>query len=993
MADNVSIQGLQFEIETKSSDSKLNKGINDFANALKKLGTKSSDASTGLQALNTTLSNLTNLSDLSNLINSLAKLKDIKISPTVATNITKIAEAVDSISAGSIARIQQLSEALQGMNGVSIDFKNVNAPEATTPAEPTMDTASMGGAEELTNAAEGFHTVETSANKAGTALSTFRGIMGGLKNIVVSNVRRIVGIAKGFRDVASAVSGSKLAAGVKTFTSALGKIAWNPGRGLTNLSNKFGQLLSSMKRIAMYRAIRAFFKMLSQGIREGIDNLYHYSAVMGGTFKQSMDSLASSFLYLKNSMGAMVSPLINAIAPAVEYVIDKFVGLLNIVNQFFAALTGKKTTTVAKRVSTTFKEISDDAGNTAGGVSQAAKELKRSILGFDEINALNAPDKGSGGHGSGSGSGGASTPNYADMFETIDVDSGISDWVQDLKDAFNAGDWEELGTLLGNKVNELADRVDWDSLGRKIGYGINGAVQTAYFFLDAVDFEKLGKHFAELLNGAMDEIDFEYLGRLSVKPFTSAADFIIGAFTNIDWKLVGKSLTDGLKGMFNELSEWIQSKDWEEIGGQIEKSIKDFFTGADIGGTAKAISEFIGSALGAAVSLVVGFAKGFVTDIIDVIGKEFTKHREEGHGVISSVLLTILTIDINIVTWVKENIIDPFIKGFTNSSNWSFPDIGGWFMDKIKAAIGFGSDVVKWIKDHLFPNGINFDLGDFKLSLSDTSLAVTLMGVVDKSFDTMKKAWNSVKDSTVVKTIMAVAGKGWTTVKNTWESIKNGTAKKTLLGALGKGWSTVQTAWKGIKDKTVSLKTKVTGGAASIVDKIKSKWEWLKKNGSITIKAKFLDKAYAGIKSAWNSFASKYNSFRSAVNSKLSILHVSLPGPLNYMARGGIVKDPTQAVIGEAGKEAVLPLERNLGWQKTLADQLVSKMGNVSSQSDNSDLIYNETRRQNDLLVQQNRLLAQILEKDPEIRLTTTSIQEGFRKKNLRDGKTVVPVY
>lgn len=40
------------------------------------------------------------------------------------------------------------------------------------------------------------------------------------------------------------------------------------------------------------------------------------------------------------------------------------------------------------------------------------------------------------------------------------------------------------------------------------------------------------------------------------------------------------------------------------------------------------------------------------------------------------------------------------------------------------------------------------------------------------------------------------------------------------------------------------------------------------------------------------------------------------------LAKGGVVTNPTMALIGEAGKEAVLPLERNTGWMAELADKL-----------------------------------------------------------------------
>lgn len=49
------------------------------------------------------------------------------------------------------------------------------------------------------------------------------------------------------------------------------------------------------------------------------------------------------------------------------------------------------------------------------------------------------------------------------------------------------------------------------------------------------------------------------------------------------------------------------------------------------------------------------------------------------------------------------------------------------------------------------------------------------------------------------------------------------------------------------------------------------------------------------------------------------------------MAQGGIVDKPTQAIIGEAGKEAVLPLENNTGWMDTFAEKLANKIGGNSN--------------------------------------------------------------
>lgn len=44
------------------------------------------------------------------------------------------------------------------------------------------------------------------------------------------------------------------------------------------------------------------------------------------------------------------------------------------------------------------------------------------------------------------------------------------------------------------------------------------------------------------------------------------------------------------------------------------------------------------------------------------------------------------------------------------------------------------------------------------------------------------------------------------------------------------------------------------------------------------------------------------------------------------MQRDGVISQPTQAIIGEAGKEAVVPLENNLEWLDMLATKIASKI-------------------------------------------------------------------
>lgn len=60
---------------------------------------------------------------------------------------------------------------------------------------------------------------------------------------------------------------------------------------------------------------------------------------------------------------------------------------------------------------------------------------------------------------------------------------------------------------------------------------------------------------------------------------------------------------------------------------------------------------------------------------------------------------------------------------------------------------------------------------------------------------------------------------------------------------------------------------------------------------------------------------------------KQFIPNVNLP----RLANGGITTGSTLANIGEAGREAVLPLENNLSYMKPLAEMIASEMKGVQT--------------------------------------------------------------
>ncbi len=91
------------------------------------------------------------------------------------------------------------------------------------------------------------------------------------------------------------------------------------------------------------------------------------------------------------------------------------------------------------------------------------------------------------------------------------------------------------------------------------------------------------------------------------------------------------------------------------------------------------------------------------------------------------------------------------------------------------------------------------------------------------------------------------------------------------------------------------------------------------------------------------------------------------------LGKGGLVTQPTMAIIGEAGTEAVMPLERNTGWIDKLARKIAAI---ISSQGGSS------TNNEGTIILQVNIGPENILEK---------VIGEAERR-NARAGRTVIPI-
>lgn len=377
---------------------------------------------------------------------------------------------------------------------------------------------------------------------------------------------------------------SKLSEGAKKAGLALAKLAVAPLTGpikaLTGTLSKFGAAASNLfrqiKRVVMYRAIRSAIRMVTDGFKEGIQNAYQWSKAMGGTFAASMDRLSTASLYLKNSLGALATPIINAVAPAIDWLIDKFVALLNVINQVIALLTGAKTWTKAVKYP---KEYAEAANQAAGGAGKLAKAMV-TILSIDELNPLNADNGGGGGGGGASGS----ALDYSEMFKEVETTSNALDKLfEPVTNAWQNKGQEVLDSLSNalSGVKQLAESVAssffevWENgTGQEtiehilgIFTGINNTVgNIARQLAIGWNTDNLGtqiiQNFWNILNnilGLWDRIanaTAEWAKGLDFVPILTAFSNLSGAFERLS-KVVTDSLGDAWENVILPVGKWL----------------------------------------------------------------------------------------------------------------------------------------------------------------------------------------------------------------------------------------------------------------------------------------------------------------------------------------------------------------------------------------------------------------------------------------------------
>ncbi len=690
-----------------------------------------------------------------------------------------------------------------------------------------------------------------------------------------------------------AMAGSHIINGLKGIARAAGEAAKKFLGFGKSVKGSTGALQGGLWNIIKYgigvRSVFALVNRLRNAIKEGFTNLAQVSSPVNSAINSVMGSLS----LLKNSLATAFAPIFTAIAPAIVYLCNLLATAMSYIAQFMSAITGGRTYMKATKGAENFAKGVGKAGSAAAG---AAKEASKQLASFDKLDILKDDSSGSGGGGGGGGGGAA---DMAGMFEEMPIESAISDFIKRIKDAFAAGEYEEVGRIIAEGINgavakirdfiswdnvhtfweywidvfcrianSLVKNIDWYLIGETIAEGFNTLLHILELLLTGIDWKQIGRAIGTGLNGIVDYIDWGLLGRVIAERFQAALDVLYGAVTTFNWKSLGKGIADsinsfvgvinweevgqtfssGVRGLLQALTAAISGVNWWDVG----KALADALGAVDWGGIIHDVFAGLGSITGGLAALL----GGFLSEAVEGAKQYFEEKIEEcGGNVVAGILKGIWDAILGVGKWIADNVLSPFIEGFKDAFGIHSPaketePIGeNIFEGILKGILKNVGSIGKWIKNHI---GKPLKEGLSKLFSGDLKGS----DILEVSVSLIKKGWSTLKGfiGTAVSVSISLVKKAWTTIAKFV-----GTAVSVSISLVKKAWSTISGFVGTSVSVGISLFKKAWGSISGFIGTAVSVGISLFKSGWYSISSFIGTAVSVGIslfKSGWSSIAS-----------------------------------------------------------------------------------------------------------------------------------------
>ena len=687
---------------------------------------------------------------------------------------------------------------------------------------------------------------------------------------------------------------------------------------------------------------------------------YNYLMSLSGRIKdryvQYLGTEAGQLMLLKQQYGQLVGnigQLALGLYAKIAPVLTKLIQIANIALTFIMKvfnidLKGSAdigTSSIADGISNSMKKAGDSSKKAAKDIkkstkdtSKSIKELERQVASFDDViqikdNKANDDTLG--------------LDDFGDINTGLD---NIEDFDNGIKDLI--GDFDLLGDAIDNTNH------DFDEF-RKL--------------LDEEKYKEAGQWLASYFADQLEKIPWDDIQEKAKKAGESLSNFLNGFNSNKGlWADIGNTIAEALNTAVDFLLEFGHNFDWKDFGDSLGVAWKQFWEDFDEAEAGQALYEWVMGAVNMAGSL---FATNPLTTMADSIvtmfHEFFNSFGEEDKAELSETVKNILTDIFNaaltlmtglltdsdkIIEFINT-IIDSAIDWLNNGGDDTIAKIGEaivGILTKIK-----DSGLIKKIEEII------------KRVMNDINLSEILSTATDIAMDVMLAKlrlkigliWEEIK--AVVESLdipgallqvwylieagLALIGVyGWLAITGFIDKIKG------LFSEWGEGigqW--FEERKQGLSEWWDGLVTDVTGFFDKLKENIK-KWFDERKQGfekwrtdRINDVSTFFTNIVNKVKEKFNSILTTIkewigkikdaivNPFKnlnpfSGINFKLPSFKISMPYSGRH-ATGGITNGASIGMIGEAGREAILPLDTHNEWMDTLVDKVVNAGGNSGS--------------------------------------------------------------
>lgn len=648
------------------------------------------------------------------------------------------------------------------------------------------------------------------------------------------------------------------------------------GKSAKKSAGLMSTLLSRLKGIALslfiFNWITKAFNAMVGSFKTGIQNMAKYSA----SFNERMSSLKSSIATLNNALGTLAAPIVSMVTPALSRLCDWLTNAINAMNQFIALLNGQSTWTKATK-----QQV--DYAKSLEKTSGVAKKAAGTLAAFDDLNVLQKNDSGGGSDVSG-------------MYEEVQVSDKMASKLEKVRN-------------LANQIKEEFS-VSWKNAFEHLG--IEDQMQNIHDNLVSIKGSFIEIFSSESVKEAAGNFVLTFANSIG----TIAASLVsIGA-------TIAQNLTGGIKKYLDE------NKD----------DIKDHLTQMfDVGADLMLLAASAAAAF-ALIFSVLGSDSGqqVTANLIQMFADTF---------------MSISSIAMQFADDISHLLLDPFI----NNQDSIATAVQG-ILDVLAIFSGTVSDIVSQVGDGftgLYSNYISPFIDSVITGITD--LIAAFLEFWNNNMQPILMEWAEMFDDTyqshlkpMIDAFMELLGTLIEYIQLFWENYLKAPLEwiianvlprlMPILDMLGKQ---VKMAADVIADIITALLKVIKDVFAILGDLIRGDWKkmWTdaKKifkdiaNGIMAIVETFANgviDAINGMIRSLNSISVSIPDWVPGLGGKSFSINLSEVGKVNLprLAGGGITTGATLAEIGEAGREAVLPLERNTGWMTDLADAIAERL-------------------------------------------------------------------